>query len=330
MELSPSARRACAGLLLGLAAAAAALAREPASGLDYRLAPREIAPGVWVIEGAVDDFSRGNGCNIINTGFIVAAEGVLVINTGPSRLYGEQQRQAIARITSQPVRAVLNLNLHPDYYFGNQAYHDVPTRALAGSIRGMRDEGRAYENNLFRLCGDWMKGTESTPARSTVEPGRFDWGGRALELRRLTGHTRDDLLLIDHSSGVIFAGGLVFSERVPTTPHAHVEDWQRSLAVLSHIVQTQPRAIVVPSHGPVHQGDIGIRQTQDWLGWLDRTLRDSARRGLDLGEVLAAPLPERFRRWAALPAEYVRSVTHLYPGHELRELSASTPTLTPR
>ena len=118
-------------------------APDPAT-LDYRLQPRRIAENTWVIEGAVADFSRANGCNIINTAFIATGEGVLVINTGPSRLYGEQQRRAIAAVTDQPVRQVLNLNLHPDYFFGNQAWADVPIQALAGSIEGQRAEGEAY------------------------------------------------------------------------------------------------------------------------------------------------------------------------------------------
>ena len=70
-------------------------APDPAT-LDYRLQPRQIAPGTWVIEGAVADFRPANGCNIINTAFIATGDGVIVINTGPSRLYGEQQRRAIA------------------------------------------------------------------------------------------------------------------------------------------------------------------------------------------------------------------------------------------
>ena len=100
----------------------------------YALTPRAIAPGTWVLEGAVDDFRPANGCNIINTAFIATGAGVVVVNTGPSRRYGEQQRQAIARVTDEPVVKVLNLNLHPDYFFGNQAWVDRPTAALAGSI----------------------------------------------------------------------------------------------------------------------------------------------------------------------------------------------------
>ena len=134
--------------------AAVRLAKADHSTLDYRLEPRRIAEHTWVIEGAVEDFSRGNGCNIINTAFIATGDGVVVINTGPSRLYGEQQRRAIAKVTSEPVRQVLNLNLHPDYFLGNQAWADRPTMTLPGTLAGMQKEGATYEDCVFHAMAD--------------------------------------------------------------------------------------------------------------------------------------------------------------------------------
>lgn len=290
--------------------------------LNYHLRPRQIAEGTWVIEGAVADFLPANGCNIINTAFIATGDGVIVINTGPSRLYGEQQRRAIAAVTPEPVRAVLNLNLHPDYFFGNQAWDDVPTQALAGSIAGMRAEGESYADNLYRLCGAWMRGTQATPARQALEPGSFTQGKHRLELRRLQGHTRDDLVLIDHSTGVLFAGGLVFAERVPTTPHADPAQWLASLELLEQWQRQGQFTRLVPSHGPVGEGLKGIGQTRDWLRWLTGWMQDSARQGLDLSELLRAPVPERFARWAAQPAELHRSLAQWYPAYERRALQA--------
>ena len=293
--------------------------------LDYALQPRQIAEGVWVIEGAVEDFSRGNGCNIINTGFIVTGAGVVVINTGPSRLYGEQQRRAIARVTSEPVVRVLNLNQHPDYFFGNQAWHEHPAQALAGSIAGMQAEGQSYATNMYRLCGDWMKGTESTPAAQPVAPQTLTLGKHRLELLRLQGHTSDDLVLVDRGAGVVFAGGLVFADRVPTTPHADVKPWLQSLDALEKLLKDMPQATLVPSHGPVHQDRRGIAQTRDWLLWVSSLMEGSARRGLDLSELLQLPLPERFRSWAAQPAELHRTLAQWYPVYEKRVLAAELP-----
>ncbi|HQT19295.1 MULTISPECIES: quinoprotein relay system zinc metallohydrolase 1 [unclassified Acidovorax] len=294
--------------------------------LDYDLRPRQIATDTWVIEGEVGDFSRANGCNIINTGFIATGAGVQVINTGPSRLYGEQQRRAIERVTKEPVRRVLQLNLHPDYFFGNQAWADTPTEALAGSIAGMRAEGGAYADNLYRLCGDWMKGSEATPSRQAIDPAALaqaqPLGGHRLELLRLSGHTADDLVLLDHTTGVLFAGGLVFSERVPTTPHADFAAWLASLDVLERLITQGTAKTVVPSHGPVHEGLAGVRQTRDWLQWLTTLMQSSAEQGLDLGELLRTPVPERFARWAAQPAELQRSLTQWYPRYEQRAMAA--------
>lgn len=295
-----------------------------AERLDYQLQPRQIAYGTWVIEGAVDDFSRANGCNIINTGFVSTSAGTLVLNTGPSRLYGEQQRAALARVVPQPVRRVVNLTLHPDYFLGNQAWGDVSTAALPGSRMGMQAEGKAYEDNLYRLCGDWMRGTAFRPAREDVQPGPLDWGGHALEWVRLQGHTDDDLVLIDHTTGVLFAGGLVFSDRVPTMPHAHLFRWMASLREIRQWITQGRVKTVVPSHGPVHTGTHGVDQTLDWLQWLHDRLQTSAAQGLDISEVLRLPIPERFARWAALHPEYARNVTILYPRYETEQFPLQT------
>lgn len=288
--------------------------------LDYGLRPRQIAEHTWIIEGAVQDFTRANGCNIINTAFIATGEGVVVINTGPSRLYGEQQRRAIARVTTEPVRRVLNLNLHPDYFFGNQAWSDQPLQALAGSISGMQAEGPAYEDNMYRLCGDWMRGTQAMPAREALQPQVLRMGPHVLELRRLHGHTDDDLVLIDQRTGVLFAGGLVFAERVPTTPHANSTAWLASLETLQQWHAQGQFRLVVPSHGPMHEGLSGVAQTRDWLQWLETLMRNNAERGVDLGELLQAKVPSRFAHWGAQPAELHRSLTQWYPRHEQQAL----------
>lgn len=327
---------ACAWPLLSPVPAAAQVPPGPdMARFDYALQPRQIAARTWVIEGAVDDFSRQNGCNIINTAFIATGAGVVVINTGPSRRYGEQQRQAIERVTQEPVVQVLNLNLHPDYFFGNQAWPDRATRALAGSIAGMQAEGPSYADNLYRLCGDWMRATESTPAREPIEaqslPQTLRLGQHVLELHRLAGHTADDLVLLDRSTGVLFAGGLVFAERVPTTPHADFDRWLASLDTLERWLTEGAVRQVVPSHGPVHSGLTGLQQTRDWLRWLGTNMRESAERGLDLNEVLRQPVPERFVRWAAQPAELHRSLTQWYPQYEERVLAApAAGATTPR
>jgi quinoprotein relay system zinc metallohydrolase 1 len=301
-------------LLVALCAAPAlvlAQGADPAT-LDYRLHARELGNGVYVVEGANADFRVANGCNIINTGFIVTGAGVLVVNTGPSRRYGEQLRALIARTTREVVVKVIHLNLHPDYFLGNQAFADVPRLATATTRSGMQREAKAYEDNLYRLCGDWMKGTEALLPDAEAEPGVQRIGKHEIELIELRGHTPSDLVLVDRTAGLVFAGGLVFANRAPTTPHAEVDAWRTSLRTLATL---RFRALV-PSHGPVQTDAGAIAGTERYLAWIDRSFREAAERGLDMNEVLRIPVPAEFRDWAAFDTEYIRNVANLYPRYE--------------
>lgn len=290
--------------------------------LDYRLAARELAPGVYVVEGSNADFSPANGCNIINTGFFTTGAGVVVINTGTSRLYGEQLRALIARTTREPVVQVLNLDHHPDYFLGNQAFADVPRSATAATREGMARLAGSYETNLYRLCGDWMKGTEALLPDRTLDPsaggGHWRVGQRDFELHELSGHTESDLVVIDRASGVAFVGGLIFANRIPTTPDAQLPAWRRSLTALA----AMDLHTVVPSHGPVHADGSGLAQTRRYLQWLDAAFRNAAAQGWDMNELLQAPVPDEFRHWAAFDTESLRNVAHLYPAYEQQALPA--------
>ena len=294
---------------------------------DHGLTARKLAEGVYVVEGANDDFTLANGCNIINTGFITTGAGVVVVNTGPSRRYGEQLRRLIARTTTEPVVQVVHLNLHPDYFLGNQGFADVPRAATPVTRAGVAREAASYETNLYRLCGDWMLGTETVaPDRDTpaapATGGTWQVGARTFELREFSGHTASDLVLIDRTSGVAFVGGLVFVQRIPTTPHAQIGPWLQSLDALDAL----NLRVMVPSHGPVQTtpeaARDGIAQTRRFLQWIDQHFSRWAAQGWEMNEVLRAPVPAEFRDWAAFRTEYVRNVAHLYPLYEQRVLSA--------
>ena len=289
-----------------------------AADMDYGLAPEKIADDTWVLTGRSEDFTFKNGGNIVNTAFVVTSAGVLVIDSGPSRTYGEQLRRAIARITDQPVALVINTHHHPDHFLGNQAFPPETLAALPRTVEGIHSEGGSFNDNMYRLAGDWMAGTEPVAPTRQLKAGPLELGNHRFELIALDGHTGADLAILDRSTGVLFAGDLVFNDRAPTTPHAHLQAWQSALNKLEALKFTR----LVPGHGPVASDAGPIRQTRAWLAWLDATLHRAADDGLDMTEVLALPLPAEFRRLAVADAEYRRSVGQLYPAYELQALGA--------
>lgn len=292
-----------------------------AGPLTYGLTPVPVAAGTWVFVGGTDHFTRANGGNILNPGFIVTGDGVVVIQTGPSRRFGEEMRAAIRGVTAEPIRIVYVSNLHPDYFLGAQAFPDVPVAALPGTIEGIRREGKAIAENMYRLVGDWMRGTEPLVPTQEVRASTLMIGRHRLRLIALEGHTAADLAILDETTGVLFAGGLVFSDRTPTTPHADVTAWLAALDALDGLEFTT----LVPNHGRIRSGGdakAAIAETRDWLRWLYGSLRAAAADGRDMAEMLDAPIPERFHRMSVLRAEYQRSVTHLWPAIERDSLPA--------
>lgn len=285
--------------------------------LRYDLRPKQIAENVWLLEGSTDNFEQRNGGNIVNTGFIVTETGVVVIDSGPSKRYGEAMREAIAGVTDRPVIKVLLTHHHPDHVLGNQAFADVPIAALAGTTELLREQGDAMAENMYRLVGDWMRGTEVVLPNETLQPGTLEIGGHRLRLLALRGHTGADLAVLDENSGVLFASDILFYQRALTTPNSPGLDiWLADLDEL----QAQPWKLLVPGHGPVASDDAPFVQMRDYLGWLDGLLRDAAASGADMNEVIDSPIPERFAGISLTRFELIRSVTHLYSKYEAQQL----------
>ncbi|MGP9824871.1 quinoprotein relay system zinc metallohydrolase 1 [Ectopseudomonas khazarica] len=284
-----------------------------AQALDYQLQPRQIAEGVWLVEGSTDNFAAENGGNIVNVGFIETAAGVVVIDTGPSRRYGEALRQRIEQVTGKPLLRVLLTHHHPDHVLGNQAFSDVPIAALPGTTRLLAEQGDAMAENMYRLIGDWMRGTEVVLPSEALEEGELEIGGRRLRLLALRGHTGADLAILDERSGVLFAGDLLFYQRALTTPNSPGLDvWLADLDRLEALPWKQ----IVPGHGPLATDAAPFVQMRDYLGWLDGVLRQGAEQGAEMNELIRAPIPERFAGVSLSRYELIRSVSHLYPRYE--------------
>lgn len=287
-----------------------------ATELDYALVPQKITEDIYFFEGANEDFSFRNGGNILNTGIIITSEGVIVINTGPSVLYGEQLRAAIRKLTDKPIIRAYISKLHPDHFLGNQAFKDIPVYTLARTRELMQQQASQFTDNMYRLVNTWMKGTEPVIPAHTAKPGKEKIGNHQIEILADSGHTPGDLLILDHTDGVLFAGGVVFHDRAPTTPHAELSAWKKEL---ERIVALDFK-VLVPSHGPVARDHKPLEQTRAYIDWLDHTFEDAARNGLSMAELMYLEIPREFASMAVMPDEYYRSVSHLYPDYEKRYL----------
>lgn len=312
-----------AGLALGLCAAASPWLPGFASAapLAYTLAPIEIAPRVWTIYGAPEPITRANGGAIANITILDTGDGAVLIDAGPSHRYGTALKALAERLTGKPVVRVYLTHLHADHVLGATAF-EAGTVSGGPALRGdLKRAGTDLTNGMYRVAGDWMRGT------GVPEPGRVAEGGvetigeRRFRILPLAGHTREDLCLFEERSGLLFPGDLVFLDRAATTPDAEPERWRGALTTLAEI----DHSLLIPGHGPVEAGRRGIDQTRRWLDTVEARIGEGFARGLDVTELMEAPLPDWTDGLAVARYEFARSVMHLLPGLERRDLPRLAP-----
>lgn len=285
-----------------------------AQALTYDLKAVEIASKTWAVFGAREYFLFQNGANIVNTAFVEVPDGVVVVDTGPSKRYGEALAALIAAtVPGKTVLRVFNSHHHPDHFLGNQAFDPSLIAAPAKVIENIKAEGTAFTDNMYRLVGDWMRGTAPLAPSIAITGDSETVGDRKFSYFAFDGHTSADFVLRDDETGVVFAGDLAFLDRAPTTPHADIGEWRKSLIAL----EAMDRDLFLPGHGPADADGRSLAQTRDYLDWLDGTLRDAVSAGLTMNEAMLLAIPKRFAALGVVTTEYQRSVAHLYPALEL-------------
>jgi uncharacterized sulfatase len=83
---------------------------------------QRIADDVYLIPGVVADAAPANRGRVVNTGFIVGREGVIVVDSGANHGHGEAILATVASVTGKPVALVINTHPHPQNVLGNSAW----------------------------------------------------------------------------------------------------------------------------------------------------------------------------------------------------------------
>jgi quinoprotein relay system zinc metallohydrolase 2 len=271
----------------------------------------EVAPGLLVRHGAQEDFTPGNGGGIANLAVVIGSRGVAVIDSGGSLGDGLSLLTAIRARTALPITHVIDTHLHPDHALGNAAFPGAAVVGHARLARGLAERGPTYLDNMRRLLGRAVEGTELVPPTLTVAPGEtltLDLGGRRLHLQAWpTAHTDTDLTVLDEASSTLIAGDLLFVERLPVVDGSLL-GWLKVMAELAAL----PAARAVPGHGPpaVPWPD-ALEAQRRYLEGLRDAVRQSLAAGRSLMQALAE-IPAPDGGWLLVEDNQPRNVTAAY------------------
>ena len=307
------ARRRASTLTLFLA-----LVLAPAANAGDVAALTRVADGVYVHVGPHAQASPANLGTFANAAVVVGEESVAVVDTGGSRRFGEALRAAIRGVTSLPVRYVINTHVHPDHTFGNAAFvadgvqfvghHKLP--------RAMAQRGPYYLDNFARLLGPAFEGTELVPPGLLVEDAlEIDLGRRRLILSaHPTAHTDNDLSVFDPASGTLFAGDLLFMERLPVVDGS-LKGWIAEMQRLRAATAAGAMDVrqVVPGHGGASaRWPQALDDQMRYLGVLLAGTREAVALGIGIEGAIKTVAPEEATRWKLFDDNHPRNVTASY------------------
>ena len=305
---------------LATLALCALLGSAAASAQD--LQPREVAAGVWMVQGASALGTPANRNFISNAAFVVTGDGVVVVDALGSPALARELLAAIARITPQPVRQVVVTHFHADHIYGLQVFKD------AGAVITAQRDGQVYlqsEAAALRLqasreeLAPWVDAnTRLVPAdRWISEPTSFTLGGvEFLLLPAGPAHTPEDLVVYLPQQRVLLAGDLVFRGRIPFVGQADSGRW---IAALDRLIGFGAD-LIVPGHGPAsNSAQADLQLTRDYLQHLRLTMGEAAR-NLDPFEEAYARAD--WSRFSQLPLFAVANRINAYNTYLLMEHSS--------
>lgn len=271
----------------------------------------EVAPGLFVRHGVLQDATAQNLDAICNTGFIVGRDGVLVTESGGSLADGQWLRGEIKKRTTKPIRWVVISHVHPDHTFGAGAFvEDKPEFIGHAKLpAALANRGEFYRKRLEALFGAAKTGPIVMPTRTIADTGSLDLGDRVITFKAHgTAHTDCDLSMLDTRSGMLLPADLLFVNRIPSIDGSLL-GWLKELDKL----EAMKAEYAVPGHGPTK---VKFTEAVQPMRTYFTTLRDGVRAALKSGEDISQASKtigqtER-SRWALFDNYNSRNVIEAY------------------
>lgn len=251
---------------------------------------------------AVEDRDLGHGVHMLesfggNIGVVAGDEGVLLIDAEWPELH-QKVLAAVARISSKPVRYLVNTHWHWDHVGGDGQF------AKAGAVIFSSPETRDY------IAG--AQATEHAPPGTpyahdpgaipvvTIKSGTtFHVGGQTVEILHVEpAHTNGDLIVRYVEADVIQTGDTFFHGFYPDIDQPHGGTIDGMIVLYDKLYRMcGPHTKIIPGHGPVATRE-DVREYQGMLREVRKRVAKAVDAGMtEEGLIAAHPLDDLDVKW---------------------------------
>jgi glyoxylase-like metal-dependent hydrolase (beta-lactamase superfamily II) len=281
-----------------------------ATAVEVRFEP--VAENVYAHVGDIGARSVANDGLNANLGLVVTAAGAVLIDSGATWRSARDIQAAARRVTSQPIRWVINTGGQDHRWLGNGYFQAQGAELIAhaSAVADMRSRGGDQLAALRSLLGAAANDTVPTlPTRLLEGPDtRLTLGGTVFELRhRGGGHTPGDMAVWLPQAQVAFAGDIVYVDRLlAVLPVSSTKTWLDAFAALEPLAPKH----IVPGHGRVTDMATARAQTRDYLRALRAHMKRAVEQGIDVSDAV--------KSFHAVPFLHLSNAAELNPGNANR------------
>ena len=241
---------------------------------------KQVVPRVYYVQGVSEMGSSANQNFISNAGFVVTPAGVVVIDALGSPELARRLLNEIAKVTNKPIHTVVLTHYHADHIYGLQVFKDLGARIVAhGAAREYltSDTARLRLESSRQELWPWVdEKTRLVAADEWLTAAKaLTIGGVRFDIQPVgPSHTAEDLVVYLPQQKVLFAGDLVFRNRIPFVGQADSRHW---IDAMQSLLKFDTRW-VVPGHGPISndpKGDMTL--TREYLIYLREAMGRAAK-----------------------------------------------------
>lgn len=278
--------------------------------VEVRFEP--VAEGVYAYVGELGQRTPANEGLNANIGLVVTSAGAVLIDSGATFNSARQIHEAVGRVTSQPVRWVVNTGGQDHRWLGNGYFRAQGAEIMAHqqAEADMRSRGGEQLEGLRSALGPLASNTVPTFAsRWITQPDeRLEIGGVAIEFKhRGGGHTPGDMLAWLPQQRVIFTGDVVYVDRLlGVLPFSQTRPWLATFAEIERLAPTR----IVPGHGRVTDLATAKADTRDYLMALRSHMKKAVDDGVDMSTAV--------KSFDARPYMRLLNAADLMPGNASR------------
>lgn len=269
--------------LLVLLTGVLAFTLSPAAELKVQ----KLGANVYAIVGELGNRTPENLGNNATFGFVVTADGVVLIDSGGTYLGAQKLHQAIKTVTDKPIAMVINTGGQDHRWLGNEYFRNLGARLIANQ-RAVEDQKARTQDQFFmlgNLVGDkGLSGTNAAYADELFDQElSFVLGETAFELHHAgQAHTPGDSFVWLPRQKVMFTGDIVYTERMPGIgEQSNSKSW---LQVYEAMAAFKPE-LLVPGHGHPTTLDKANADTYGYLSYLRQSVAEFFDKGGDISEV---------------------------------------------